>query len=553
MIHVLPLVRAPGTLNGAHHKSELLAPISQRVLLVGYEDQDNLGLRYLSARLRQAGHQTRFLALAEDTSELVRSAREFAPVVIGFSLIFQFLVPRFAALLAELRRAGVMAHFTMGGHYASFEAERLLDAIPELDSVVRFEGEETLLELVRTVAEEQSLELVDGITFRAGGAVRATRARIGRSDLDELPWPDRDDIPYERRSLPLASILGGRGCPFRCSFCSIVTFYEANGTRGRRRRAPERIVDEMEYLARERGVRILLWQDDDFLAGGAAAVDWAHRIARESIRRGLQRKLRWKISCRSDEVKPGTLAPPVEAGLSHVYLGVEAGDPDNLVDLNKRLSAEAHFAARQTLEQLELSFDFGFMLLEPWSTLDTVQNNLDFLRRFAGDGAASVSFCRTLPYAGTPIERRLREEARLDKQDWRANYRFLDVRLDLFYDWGLASFAHRNHASDGTANLLRVLGFEAALDLPERPRNRALRALVRNLTSLSNGVLLATLESALAHVRTLDPSELVPGSGDPALIELARVHARHDARIREDIALLCRRFPHIVEHISVTE
>jgi hypothetical protein len=200
-----------------------------------------------------------------------------------------------------------------------------------------------------------------------------------------------------------------------------------------------------------------------------------------------------------------------------------------------------------------LSFDFGFMLLEPWSTLDTVQNNLDFLRRFAGDGAASVSFCRTLPYAGTPIERRLREEARLDKQDWRANYRFLDVRLDLFYDWGLASFAHRNHASDGTANLLRVLGFEAALDLPERPRNRALRALVRNLTSLSNGVLLATLESALAHVRTLDPSELVPGSGDPALIELARVHARHDARIREDIALLCRRFPHIVEHISVTE
>jgi hypothetical protein len=65
------------------------------------------------------------------------------------------------------------------------------------------------------------------------------------------------------------------------------------------------------------------------------------------------------------------------------------------------------------------------------------------------------------PYAGTPIEARLQGEGRLDKQDWRADYRFLDPRLDLLYDWGLATFSHRNTARDGTANLLRVLGFEA--------------------------------------------------------------------------------------------
>jgi radical SAM superfamily enzyme YgiQ (UPF0313 family) len=66
----------------------------------------------------------------------------------------------------------------------------------------------------------------------------------------------------------MASILGGRGCPWRCSFCSIITFYEANGTKGRRRRDPVRIADELEHLHRDRGVRIILRQDDDFLAGG---------------------------------------------------------------------------------------------------------------------------------------------------------------------------------------------------------------------------------------------------------------------------------------------
>ncbi len=91
--------------------------------------------------------------------------------------------------------------------------------------------------------------------------------------------------------LATASMIGARGCPWRCSFCSIITFYEGNGTKGRRRRDPVCIVDELEYLHRERGVKIILWQDDDFLAGGKAAIRWAHSIADECIRRGSRQGL----------------------------------------------------------------------------------------------------------------------------------------------------------------------------------------------------------------------------------------------------------------------
>jgi hypothetical protein len=193
------------------------------------------------------------------------------------------------------------------------------------------------------------------------------------------------------------------------------------------------------------------------------------------------------------------------------------------------------------------------MLFEPWSTLDTLENNIAFLHAFCGDGASPVSFCRTLPYAGTPIEARLEGEGRLDKQDWRADYRFLDPRLDLLYDWGLSTFSHRNTARDGTANLLRVLGFEAALDLPERPRNPIVRSLVKGLTSVSNRILLDTVANALAHVRELDPADVVDGKSDPVLEALADAHVRHDERVRHDLVTLMARFPDIADHISVAE
>ncbi|MEZ6064080.1 MAG: radical SAM protein, partial [Planctomycetaceae bacterium] len=471
-----------------------------RVLLVGFEDQDNLGLRYLSSRLKQGGHQTRFVTISSGEDALLDNAADFLPHIVGFSLIFQYLVPQYAELIAELRRAGADCHITIGGHYASFEPEIVLTEMPGLDSVVRFEGEDTLFELAERIRNGDDWRDLDGIAWRSGKRTVLNPLRPGRQDLDELPWPDRDNIPYKSQSLPTASVLGGRGCPWNCSFCSIVTFYEANGTKGRRRRDPFKIADELEHLYRDCGVRVILWQDDDFLAGGRAAESWAHAISDEVIARGLHRDMRWKISCRSDEVTHDTLQPLIEAGLTHVYMGVESGDPNNLLNLNKHLGPEVHLKAGDVLRDLGLSFDFGFMLLEPWSTIATVRNNIAFLREFAGDGASVVNFCRTLPYAGTPIAKRLLEEGRLTLRDFDADYSFLDPRLDVFYDWALPAFAQRNNGLNGTASLLRRVLFEASLSLPNRPADPEFAPSAKLLASLSNQVLLDTTEAALDHI-----------------------------------------------------
>lgn len=498
-----------------------------RVVLVGFEDQDNLGLRYLSSRLKEEGHDTCIVAFGKGAAPILDAVRAAPTGIVGFSLIFQYMVPQFRAVMQELRDAGVTAHFTIGGHYASFEPETLLSSIPQLDSVVRFEGEDTLEELATQLASDLEWRDTPGLVSRQGGGYRHGPKRQGRERLDELPWPDRADIHYDEQRTPTASMLGSRGCPWVCSFCSIITFYEGNGTKGRRRRAAARVVDELEYLHRERGVEVVLWQDDDFLAGGPAAVRWAHEVAAEAVRRNLQHTLRWKLSCRSDEVKPETIAPLVEAGLTHVYLGVESGDEDSLRHMNKRLKPDVHLRARDVLRDCGVTFDFGFMLMEPWSTIQSVRANIAFLREFVGDGSSPATFCRMLPYVGTTSQQQLLDEGRFYETNLQADYNFLDPRLDVFYKWLLATFDSRNFTRTGTLNLLRIVQFQANL----RKVGPIVGAAVKGVVSANNMAVFDFLDDALNHVEETPAIEAT----DDFLQFLTAEHARTDAQSRLDL------------------
>lgn len=513
-----------------------------RVLLVGFQDQDNLGLGYLASSLRRAGHEARIESFGRDPEPLLALSRRWTPDIIGFSMIFQFMAPDFAQIIGALRAGGISAHFTMGGHYASFAPETLLQLMPDLDSIVRFEGEQTLIEITDAIARGGRWQDVHGIAWRDGGEVRLTPPRSSAVDLDSLPWPDRTEVAIDRHSLPTASVLASRGCPWTCSFCSIITFYEGNGTKGRRRRNPILVVDELEHLVRERGIRLILFQDDDFLAGGRDAREWALTIARELVARGLNDRMRFKFSCRSDEVREEVLAPLVEAGLSHVYLGVEAGDPEALKTLNKRITPEVHYRAGEILRRLDLSFDFGFMLLEPWSTLSTVANNLRFLREFCAGGYSVAGFCRTLPYVGTPMEAQMRAEGRLVGPALEADYRFLDPRLDILWDFSLVAFAGRNYGKDAMWDRLRGLLFEARLDFPDRPHDPDVLAGARSIANASNTLLLDVAEEALAAIESGTARDVA----DEGLMRLASFSREENERIRGAMTALWHARPRVV-------
>ncbi len=487
----------------------------QKILLIGFQDQDNLGLRYLMSTVNASGHQAVIMTYRSDSEEILKRIRQDEPDVVGFSLIFQYMAPDFGQVIGALRESGVTAHFTMGGHYASFEPTEILRGIPGLDSVVRFDGEMTLVNLLNCLGSGSNWRDLAGIAFRkdASEIGVAPLAKVVE-DLDTLPWPDRKSIDYEGHPMPTASILGSRGCPWDCSFCSIRPFYEEQGGPLRRLRAPRSIVEEMIDLHRNRGVPIFLFQDDDFLAGGRKAKEWAMEIADLIAELGFGSDIAFKISCRSDEINEEVIARMIAGGLTHVYMGVESGDEEGLINMSKRLKPEAHLRAGRILKQFGLSFDFGFMLVDPYSTFRSIRQNIDFLETFIGDGWTVAPFCRMLPYAGTPIKRRLESEGRLLGTPFDPDYKFLDPKLDFFYDWMVETFYERNFTNQGLCHILRGLLFESHLRL--RSRNRvsdAQREYLHHLTSICNRVACYTLRCAADHIEATPLSTLEQDTG----------------------------------------
>jgi anaerobic magnesium-protoporphyrin IX monomethyl ester cyclase len=506
-----------------------------KVLLLGFQDQDNLGLRYLMSAVNASGHRASIMTYGSDPDLILKRIRHDEPNVVGFSLIFQYMAPDFGRVIEALREGGVKAHFTMGGHYASFEPGEILRRIPGVDSVVRFDGEMTLVKILHCLSRGEDWRRLPGIAFRTddGEIMIAPLAKVVE-ELDILPRPDRESIDYEGHPMPTASILGSRGCPWDCSFCSIRPFYESQGGPLRRLRKAQEVVDEMLDLHLRRGVPIFLFQDDDFLAGGKNAKQWAMEIADGVAAAGLAGKLAFKISCRSDEIDEDILLRLMNGGLTHIYMGVESGDEEGLIHMHKRMKPEAHLRAGRILKKLGLSFDFGFMMVEPYSTFQTIRNNIAFLEEFIGDGWTVAPFCRMLPYAGTPIKRQLEAEGRMLGTQFEPDYKFLDPKLDLFYDWMISTFYERNFTSHGLCHIFRGMLFEASLRLPGRSRvSEGQRAYLRHLTSVCNRVACYTLRCAIDHIEATPLAELVRNRS--YLEGLTQHEKREEARIMSDV------------------
>lgn len=472
------------------------------IFLIGFQHQGNLGLGYLASTLRSRGYSVATCDFEADPELIVKTAKDIDPIIVGFSLIFQFYIRQFASLIRKLRDAGVHCHFTMGGHFPSLSYVETLKLIPELDSVVRFEGEMTLLELADVIGIRKSWRGVQGIAYRNGQDVVTTPMRPLIDDLDQFPYPERDFEPETALGFNAMPLLASRGCARTCSFCSIQTFYRTAPGKIVRTRKPARVVEEMRMLYETRGIKIFLFQDDDFPLFGPVWRRWAAEFVRELHQSELSRRVIWKINCRADAVEPELFASMRDAGLYLVYMGLESGNEEGLKVLHKQITVEQNLRAVEILTQAGLLFEFGFMLFDPSSTLESVWANLKFLRKILGNGCAAAVFCRMLPYDGTPIKDELERAGRLRGDICHPDYDFLDQKVTTLYKslskiidiWGWihgyrALSPQLNWAWNEIAIMERLIPSLAGLT--------QYRQAVSGITRASNDVLFSVLEDLL--------------------------------------------------------
>ena len=186
------------------------------VALIGYQDQGNLGMGYLAAVLREHGRTVEMIDIRDSPESIAARLISRQPLVVGFSLIFQYFLPQYRKLAAFLRQVGIRSHFTIGGHYPSLCHDETLRGFPELDSVVRYEGEQTLAELVDRLAAEDDWRKTSGIAYLGDGQIIVTEPRALVPDLDTLPFPYRPKTAERIGGFSSLPVLASRGCARRC-------------------------------------------------------------------------------------------------------------------------------------------------------------------------------------------------------------------------------------------------------------------------------------------------------------------------------------------------
>jgi anaerobic magnesium-protoporphyrin IX monomethyl ester cyclase len=477
------------------------------VCFVAFEEQDNLGIGYLASTLLQDDFDIRIIDFRLGKESILERLGRYNPILVGFSIIFQFHIEDFKDLINYLREHGVNCHFCAGGHYPSLRYNEVLQIIPQLDSVVLFEGEYTFLELAQSIYAGKDWKHIDGIAYRENDSIIANPLRPLEKDLDNFPLPVRQPLKEYAFGKKYATILASRGCFYNCSFCSIREFYSGAGGPVKRVRRPEMVVREMELLHEEKDCSIFMFQDDDFPVAQNRGKKWVTKFCELLTTKGLSEEILWKINCRPDEVEEETFELMRNCGLFLVYLGIESGTDDGLLLMNKRIKAETNIKAVNILKHLEIDYDYGFMLFDPSSTHQSILDNLDFLETICSDGSSPITFCKMLPYAGTTIELKLRKEGKLTGKRGFYDYDFLDSPLNDLHSFIVDCFGEWLMKRDGLLNSSRwVRHFLKVYQkyIPPNPILKDLDTTVREIVSQSNQYFIDTARRMVSIFRSQD-------------------------------------------------
>jgi radical SAM superfamily enzyme YgiQ (UPF0313 family) len=296
----------------------------------------------------------------------------------------------------------------MGGPHVTFWDDKALEECPELDVVVRKEGEYTLLELAQRVEAGKSYSDVTGLTCREEGRILRNPDRPYIENLDALPFPARHLWPMEklREYEDILYLATSRGCVYWCEFCATVRMHG----RKYRMRSPENVVDELEYLHKTFNVKKFTFCDDAFTVDQART----EKLCSEIIRRGL--KLEWNCGTRVDMITKDLLLKMKEAGCISVWFGVESGTQQVLDSMNKGISTE------QTLRSLDLVREVGLkpvpnvILGFPGETEKTAWKTIKFVERISPDEVGFYNVAT--PFPGTPMYDLIKEKGWLKITDF---------------------------------------------------------------------------------------------------------------------------------------
>ena len=376
-----------------------------------YEDKENIwkeinsnfpppGLAYLAGYVRAKGHSVEVIDcnIESPSVESFRPlfeenyARKFSSIkVIGLTAMT-------CTIKKAYKIAGICKEYypesliVFGGVHATFVTNEVIGN-PLVDVAVVGEGELTLEEIL----EGKKLEEIKGIVFKGrGNQVIATSPRARIADLNSLPMPAYDLFPVLKykpakgsyKKLPAMNMMTSRGCPGQCTFCS--------KTLGSKLvfKSAEKILEEIKFLAKNYGIRQILFYDDTF----TVYRDNVIRLCELMLKNRLN--ISWTCFARVDFINQKMLEKMKKAGCHQIMYGVENIDETVLSNINKNIKLEQVIDAVQWTKKAGIECRLAFMIGSPGDNEQIIQKNIAFAKKLNPD---LLVINITTPFPGTAM------------------------------------------------------------------------------------------------------------------------------------------------------
>jgi anaerobic magnesium-protoporphyrin IX monomethyl ester cyclase len=353
-----------------------------------------------------------------DWEGLERKIESFNPNIVASSALATCNTYLIARTLETAKKVNPDIFTVTGGQHFTATAQESLETFPEIDVIVRGEGEQTFTELVKNADKRSTFPRTRGISFRHKGKIIHNPDKPLIQNLEELPYPGYHfvkDLVHKYhfaamagRKAPYALIEGSRGCTHRCTFCTQWRHWQGMF----RTKSPKRVADEMEFCYRNYGSRFIWLTDDNSSLGKRAS-----SLADELLQRRIAEDLMWFMQLRCDDVvKNRDLLPKMrKAGLRWVLLGVESPKQSTLQSFKKGITPEDAKKAVKLLRQNDIFAQAMLIIGERKDTAESIADLREFVNELDPDFAI---FAILTPFPGTEIFENAKQNGWIEDFNW---------------------------------------------------------------------------------------------------------------------------------------
>jgi len=386
-----------------------------------------LGAAYVAAALRENGHP---VDLIDGAGEAIGNWVEVdSPVgtlhriglspdeivdridpdtdIVGITTMFLHEWPQVRELSALIKERLPDVFLVLGGENATAFSRWILAQSDAVDACVLGEGEATMVDVADRLARGESLHGMTGVALHAEreGEVEdnGLSTRIGKKELNSSPRPAWDLVPLDKyfahypffgvnrgRSM---QVLGTRGCPYKCSFCSSPQMWTTKYVV----RDPEDVVDEIAGYVERYGIENVNFVD----LTAATNRKWTLGLcdALEARLPGIEWQL--PVGTRIEAIDREVLQRIYDTGCRNITFAPESGSERMLEVMDKRVKLDKVLAAVSDGNDIGLRTMINIIIGHPDETWADVRKSVRFMWRSAWKGCSDTAVMMFCPYPGS--------------------------------------------------------------------------------------------------------------------------------------------------------